>query len=166
MEGRTETFEVKPRRVGALFSLLARALRNEELVVQTDKVDRTDLPQVPIPPDWVIAGKPQARVKRLTAAADGGLDSVLWDSTAGTFYWYFATDEFVHILEGEVAVSDEDGQGTRVLRVGDVAYFPAGKRCIWHVENYVRKLALRRDNEVGLLFRARRKLGKLLGSKS
>jgi uncharacterized cupin superfamily protein len=168
---RAAAFEAKERGRGAARkgsrwgAILASVLRNQDLVVQTDRVDRADLPVVPIPPDWVIEGNPRAGVKLLTQAGDGGLDAVVWECTAGKFHWYFAGDEFVHILEGEVAISDEHGQGTRVLKAGDVAFFPSGLRSIWQVDTYVKKLALRRDNEVGLLFRARRKLGKLLGAR-
>ena len=68
---------------------------------------------------------------------------MIWDCTAGKFRWYFGVDETVHILEGEVTVSD-DGGNTRTLRAGDIGFFPAGTWMTWRVEKYVRKVAFLR----------------------
>lgn len=146
-------------------SLTSVGCGSEKLEMQTESIAHDDLTSAPIPSDWVLEGKPEARVKHLAKADDDGLAAALWDCTAGKFNWFFVGDEFVHILEGEVTVSNEDGSNKRVLRPGDVAYFPAGMHSIWHVEKYVKKIALFRDNHVGVVFRARRKLGQLLSAK-
>jgi uncharacterized cupin superfamily protein len=132
--------------------------------MQSSHVFHDDLADAPIPPEWVLEGAPKARMKDVAQANDEGLRVALWDCSAGKFNWYFNTDEFVHILEGGVTVTDERG-GTRALKPGDVAYFPAGMRSVWHVEKYVKKLAVLRDNEPSLVWRARRKLGELLSSR-
>jgi uncharacterized cupin superfamily protein len=131
--------------------------------VQTSHVFHDDLSFSPIPAEWVLEGKPQARAKDVVQANEDGLRVAIWDCSAGKFRWYFNGDEFVHILEGSVTVSDEHGR-TRTLKPGDVAYFQAGVHSVWQVDKYVKKLALVRDNSPSLAWRARRKLGQLYGA--
>lgn len=104
-------------------------------------IDTRDLEPAPINPGWVLAGQPRARAVDLAHSPDGTCTSAQWDCTAGRFFWYFAVEETVHILEGEVVVTGHDGQSVR-LRAGDVAVMPAHTWMVWHVENYVRKLAV------------------------
>ena len=132
------------------------------LDLQSSHVLHQDLPSAPIPEDWVREGSPKARMKELTKAQDGGLTSWLWDCTAGKFEWYFVSDEFVHILEGEVEVTGADGH-TKMLKPGDVAFFPAGMRSLWHVPKYVKKLAILRDNREPFLRKLQRKWSELVG---
>jgi uncharacterized cupin superfamily protein len=95
----------------------------------------------PIRPEWVIAGSPQARAVELVRSPDGTCTSAQWECTAGTFHWYFWVEETVHILDGEVLVRDGLGRHA-LLRAGDVAVMPANTWMVWHVERYVRKLAI------------------------
>jgi uncharacterized cupin superfamily protein len=78
-----------------------------------------------IRPQWVIEGNPQARSKRLAMSADGTSWIAAWSCNAGRFNWHYVVDETVHILSGEVFVTDEKGRERR-LRPGDTAFFPAG----------------------------------------
>jgi uncharacterized cupin superfamily protein len=100
-----------------------------------------DFEPAPIRPEWVIAGWPQARAVELARSPDGTSTSAQWDCTAGTFHWYFFVEETIHILEGEVLVRRPDGRHA-LLRAGDVAVMPANTWMVWHVERYVRKLAI------------------------
>ena len=97
----------------------------------------------PINPEWIIAGEPVARMADHSKSADRASYTALWDCTAGTFRWFFAWDETVNILEGDVHVTAEDG-AIHMLRAGDVAYFKAGTWATWRVDNYVRKVAFLR----------------------
>jgi len=133
------------------------------LAVQHSHVFHRDLHPSGIPDEWVISGHPQARVKLLAQADDAEVRAALWDCTAGTFKWHFGADEVVHILEGEVQVSSENG-ATRTLKPGDVAYFSAGMSSVWHVPKYVKKLAIGRDNQEPFVRRAQRKLSNLFAS--
>jgi uncharacterized cupin superfamily protein len=99
-----------------------------------------DFEPAPIRPEWVIAGRPQARAVELVRSPDGTCTSAQWDCTAGTFHWFFWVEETVHILDGEVLVRDGKGRYA-LLRKGDVAVMPANTWMVWHVERYVRKLA-------------------------
>jgi uncharacterized cupin superfamily protein len=97
----------------------------------------------PIEPDWIIAGAPEARIAEHSQSADSAAMTAIWDCTAGAFRWYFAWDETVMILEGEVHVTDEKGV-ERVLKAGDIAYFAGKTWATWRVDNYVRKIAFLR----------------------
>ena len=99
----------------------------------------------PIRPNWIIEGKPEARSLRLAESADGSSSVMAWSCTAGRFRWCYAVDETVHIISGEVFVTDESG-ATRRLGPGDMAFFPAGSRSTWTVPNEVRKLAVCRHS--------------------
>ena len=48
-------------------------------------------------------------------------------------HWHSAEDEFVWVLEGEVALIDDDGE--RLLRVGECAAFPKGDGNGHHLVN-------------------------------
>ena len=99
----------------------------------------------PIRPHWIIEGTPQARSKRLAESADGTAMIMAWSCTAGRFNWNYAVDETVHVISGEVFVTDDKGV-VRRLGPGDLAFFPAGSRSTWHVPQAVRKLAVCRHS--------------------
>jgi uncharacterized cupin superfamily protein len=101
----------------------------------------TELGPNPINPDWIIEGRPQARASRLAESADGTSSVIAWSCTVGRFEWHYAVDETVHIISGEVFVTDEKGDVHR-LGPGDMAFFPAGSHSVWHVTKEVRKLAV------------------------
>ena len=98
----------------------------------------------PVNPDWIIEGKPQARAKRLAESADGTSSVMAWSCTPGRFEWHYAVDETVHIISGEVFVTDENGKIHR-LGPGDMAFFPAGSHSVWHVTKDLRKVAFCRQ---------------------
>ena len=56
-------------------------------------------------------------------SADKLVTSGLLSCTAGKFQWVFSWDEFVHVLDGEVIISEE-GCETYILNPGDFAHFP------------------------------------------
>ena len=97
----------------------------------------------PIKPAWVLSGNPQARTAVHSKADDQCATTGIWDCTAGAFRWYFAWDETVFIVEGEVQVTSKEGH-QRTLRAGDVGYFKAGTWATWSVERYVKKVAFMR----------------------
>ena len=103
-------------------------------------VTTIDLAASPIDPGWIIDGNPFARNSILSRSEDQTACTIIWDCTAGRFHWYYNFDETVHIQEGSVIVDDGHGPARR-LGPGDVAFFPAGSHAVWHVENYVRKVA-------------------------
>ena len=115
-----------------------------------------ELPSDPIRPNWVIEGSPQVRSKRVAESADGTSSVMVWSCTAGRFNWYYSVEETLHIISGEVFVTDEKGD-VRRLGPGDMAFFPVGSRSIWHVPHQVLKLAVcrhRMPRPFGYLLRA------------
>jgi uncharacterized cupin superfamily protein len=132
--------------------------------VLTGDATRRDLDPLPITPAHVIAGDPVARCTGLTASGDGQTSSCIWDCTAGTFHWYFTVEEIVHILDGEVHVTDDAG-ATITLRAGDVGHFALNSHSVWHVPEYVRKLAFHRTPKPAPVpVRAARKLRRMLAT--
>ncbi|HUD86687.1 MAG TPA: cupin domain-containing protein [Xanthobacteraceae bacterium] len=105
----------------------------------------TELVPVPIPRDWIIEGTPQARSARLATSADGTSSVIAWSCSAGRFNWRYAVDETLHIISGEVFVTNEKDE-VRRLAPGDMVFFPAGSRSTWYVPHEVRKLAFCRHS--------------------
>ncbi len=63
----------------------------------------------------------------------------LWDSTPFESEMApFPTHEFVRLLEGEVAITEEDGT-VSTFEAGDVFFVPKGTVCSWKAPSYVRK---------------------------
>jgi hypothetical protein len=115
-----------------------------------------DLPDDPIPPHWVIEGSPHVRSKRVAESRDGTSSVMVWSCTAGRFKWYYTVEETLHIISGEVFVTNEKGE-VRRLGPGDMAFFPAGSRSSWHVPERVLKLAVCRHTmprPLGVVLRA------------
>lgn len=94
----------------------------------------------PINSDWIISGDPKVKAAVISTSADGQSFTAIWECTAGKFHWHYAFDETLHFLEG--AVTLDDGSGPRTVGAGDVVYFPKGSSAVWHVETYIRKLAI------------------------
>lgn len=123
-----------------------------------------EMKAAPIEESWIISGKPEARMAEHSSSADRAAMTALWDCTAGSFRWYFAWDETVMILEGEVRVTDANG-AVRILKAGDIAYFAGDTWATWQIDNYVRKIAfLRRPLPlpVALALKAKTKLAGLI----
>jgi uncharacterized protein len=114
----------------------------------------------PIVPGWIVEGTPQARARELARSADGTAVVIAWSCTAGRFHWHYSVDETVHVISGEVFVTDDSGTERR-LGPGDMAFFPAGSRSQWRVPVAVRKLAVCRHTlpkPLGFVVRAWGKL--------
>ncbi len=119
-------------------------------------ISPTDLALKPAPirPEWIIEGQPAARNRVISKSDDGTALTLLWDCSAGRFNWIYDTDETLYILEGEATLTDQNG--VRTFKAGDVVFFPAGSAAEWHVERYIRKVAVFRyalPKPVGLAVR-------------
>ncbi len=124
-----------------------------------------ELHPAPIPAHWITEGSPQARSKRLGTSADGTASIMAWSCTPGRFTWRYTVDEIIHIISGEIFVTDENGRQRR-LGPGDMVFFPAGSVSDWHVTEEVRKLAVCRHSmprPLGVALRVWNKLAALLG---
>ncbi|MCC7085078.1 MAG: cupin domain-containing protein [Pirellulales bacterium] len=101
---------------------------------------------MPIEPSWIRQGDPQARGVIVMQSADRKTSSGFWSCTSGEFIWQFAWDEFIYLLEGEVAVTEPDGK-TYILKAGNIAHFPLGMQTTWHVIQPVKKFFVIRTTE-------------------
>lgn len=100
-----------------------------------------ELTASPFPSTWVIDGRPQARATAIARSRDGAMTVIAWSCTKGRFRWQYQVDEMVHILSGEVVVTDHTGTERR-LGPGDTAFFPSGSSSVWQVDEEVRKIAV------------------------
>lgn len=123
-----------------------------------------ELAPAPIPASWILAGTPEARSRQLARSQDGASSVMAWSCTAGRFNWHYSVDETVHIVSGEVFVTDHTGEERR-LRPGDSAFFPCGSHSVWRVPVEVRKVAVCRQampRPFGFGLRAWNKLARIM----
>ena len=87
-----------------------------------------------------------ARARALTWAesADGTACNWLWECTAGSFRWWFAMDETVHIVEGSVTVAGRRRGADRRSASATRRTSRPGRWSTWTVDEYVRKHAVLR----------------------
>jgi|ERR1700733_11072164 len=102
------------------------------------------MPEFPIPPHWILEGKPDSRGHALVESADGKLGCGQWRCSPGKYRWEYTVDEFFYILEGEVKISIEGGK-TITLRPGDTAHIPVGTVTVWNVIRPVHKVFFYRN---------------------
>jgi uncharacterized cupin superfamily protein len=95
----------------------------------------------PIPAAWIISGNPVTEAAKVSEVHDGSAHVYLWRTTASTFRWTHQADEIITILEGEVFITDADGQRHH-LSQGDVAHFPVGSVQLWEVPRSLLKSAI------------------------
>lgn len=140
-----DAMPVKLLLAGMAGLMLATPRRRTEgpAAVVAAHADHLAMKAAPINSDWIIRGTPLARIGEHSTSTDQASSTAVWDCTAGEFRWYFNWDETVVIQEGEVHVTDADGE-VRLLRAGDIAYFRGGTWATWRIDNYVRKIAFLR----------------------
>lgn len=56
----------------------------------------------------------------------------VWSKEASRFAWYYDSSETCLLIAGEVTVTPREGEAV-TLRAGDLATFPAGMHCEWHI---------------------------------
>jgi len=117
------------------------------LTLHTASAYTGELPAMPIEPSWIKEGNPIARGTVVTQSEDKRVSSGLWSCEPGKFQWIFGWDEFVHLLEGEVEITEDGTDNTITLGPGDMAHFPLGMKTHWHVKQAVRKFFVIRTPE-------------------
>jgi len=100
-----------------------------------------ELQPAPFPEEWVIEGRPQARAREIARSPDGAMTVIAWSCSKGRFRWQYQIDEMLHILSGQVILTDERGAERRV-GPGDTVFCPSGTSFIWNVVEDVRKVAV------------------------
>jgi uncharacterized cupin superfamily protein len=100
-----------------------------------------ELEPVPIPEEWILEGRPQARRREIARSQDGGMSVIAWSCSKGRFRYKYQVDEMLHILSGQVILTDETGAARRV-GPGDTVFCPTGTWFDWTVVEDVRKVAV------------------------
>jgi len=62
----------------------------------------------------------------------------IWEKEESSFDWYYDEQETCYFLEGEVEVELPNGRRVKVEK-GDLAVFPKGLKCKWHIKKGVKK---------------------------
>ncbi len=62
----------------------------------------------------------------------------IWEKEESSFSWYYESKETCYFLEGEAEVELVDGRRIKIEK-GDLAVFPKGLHCRWHIKKYVKK---------------------------
>ena len=78
--------------------------------------------------EWVLEGSPQARATAIARSRDGAMTVIAWSCTKGRFRWQYYVDEMLHILSGEVIITDNPAASASGSRRHGV--FPAGSSSI------------------------------------
>mgnify|MGYP003311334035 FL=1 len=115
--------------------------------LQTTSTSVGELQDMPIDPSWIKEGNPVARGTVVSQSEDKKVSSGLWSCEPGKFEWIFSWDEFVHVMEGEVDITEENTGNLITLRSGDMPHFPRGMKTHWHVKKAVRKFFVIRTPE-------------------
>jgi uncharacterized protein len=124
-----------------------------------------ELDPEPIPQEWILSGAPVSRSRNLVRSRDWTSTVVVWDCTAGSFRWHYSQDETILVISGEAFLMLENGEERR-FGAGDVGFFPAGTTCTWRVADYIRKVAVLRENmwrPLGFCLKAWKKLLRIVG---
>ncbi len=127
----------------------------------TGTVNAPQLRSSPLRPEQILSGSPKTNALDLGASPDGNLSFNLWDCSAGSFRWWYHSDEIIHVLEGSATITPQ-GKMPRTVKAGDVVYFPRGLVADWVVDNYIKKLAIHRSVQVSLRQRVTGKVKRLI----
>ena len=63
----------------------------------------------------------------------------IWSCEESVFDWDYTQSETCLILEGKVTVKDRPGENSVSFGPGDMVIFPVGLKCVWQVEEPVKK---------------------------
>ena len=91
------------------------------------------------PPDKVLKGNPLQRVRNLFTDSTEQFFSGIWSSSPGTWRVKYTENEFCHLLEGSIRLTDEKGR-TATFKAGSSFVVPAGFSGTWEVVEPARKL--------------------------
>ncbi|MFA5272397.1 MAG: cupin domain-containing protein [Candidatus Omnitrophota bacterium] len=68
----------------------------------------------------------------------GVKDWPIWEKEESSFDWFYDQQETCYFLEGDVEIELPDKTKVRIVS-GDLAIFPKGLRCKWHIKRPVKK---------------------------
>lgn len=98
------------------------------------------MPKLDLPPEEILEGTPNARLLLTADVGERGASAGFWSCDVGRYEFAFDYDEFIYVVEGEVAITDcRPGGPTRTLGPGDTAHFPTGCKTIWQITKKLTK---------------------------
>ena len=68
---------------------------------------------------------------------EGVYEWPIWEKEVSTFDWHYAETEYCLILEGHAIITTD--LEVVEIRKGDYVKFPRGMKCVWDVQEYLRK---------------------------
>jgi uncharacterized cupin superfamily protein len=105
--------------------------------IQRLAVASATLEPLPIAPEDIVSGSPEASWSLMWRNEAGTLFNGVWRCTPGAFYLRHA-DETVTVVEGRATITPDGGEPVE-LAAGDTAFIPAGARVLWEVHETVCK---------------------------
>lgn len=89
---------------------------------------------------WVpVDGSPSMKTWIEHKTEDGKFLTGFWEATPGTYRVTYKEDEFIHLFEGKVTLS-EDGGETRRYSAGESFQIAAGFTGLWKTEERISKI--------------------------
>jgi uncharacterized cupin superfamily protein len=92
----------------------------------------------PIPADQILSGNPEAKGSILWQSDDKRMLNGIWECAPGSFTWEYTWDETIYLLEGNILITDGEGNRTDVS-AGDLIFVSAGTKATWEISKHVRK---------------------------
>ena len=114
--------------------------------IQTVSIPPSPMPDMPLEAEQIIEGNPVSYGLIAMQSDDKTMTCGFWECTEGKFEWNYTWDEFVHVLEGQVIIT-EDGGDSHTLNPGDTARFSPGMKTFWHVTKPIKKMFTIRSPE-------------------
>ena len=87
---------------------------------------------------FILSGRPRQTATYVYESPDKLFAAGIWTCERGKFRIDFGRDEFIHLLEGVVTVTDAEG-ASKTYRAGDAFVTPAGFSGTWDVIEPVKK---------------------------
>ncbi|MEZ8133742.1 MAG: cupin domain-containing protein [Porticoccaceae bacterium] len=86
----------------------------------------------------VIEGQPTMKTWIMRTSNDGSMISGVWTATLGTYHAVYAEYEFVHLIEGSITITPDDGEPL-IMSAGDAFVVEAGFSGTWEITEPVVK---------------------------
>ena len=86
----------------------------------------------------IVKGEPTMKTWVLHTSNDGSMISGVWTATLGTYHAVYAEYEFVHLIEGSITITPDDGEPL-IMSAGDAFVVEAGFSGTWEITEPVVK---------------------------
>jgi uncharacterized protein len=108
------------------------------IVMHTEGEDAPAVEHGQTPKEIYISGATDSRTWNHFTGEDNRLNCGIWERSPGKVSVDFKYWEFFHLIEGEVIITNENGESW-TIRKGEAAIIPAGFKGTWDTVEPVRK---------------------------